>query len=51
MITLNPNNSNPHFCKCLYEIENKLTRTKKCFTPCSAQIKILSERENNKLNK
>lgn len=35
-------------CRCLYEIENGLTRTKHCFAPCEAQLQILREREEQK---
>lgn len=33
------------FCKCLYELENNLPRTKRCRRPCAAQDLILEERE------
>jgi len=35
-------------CKCLYEIENKLPRTKRCFIACMDQRKILFKREKEK---
>ena len=35
-------------CQCLYEIENKLPRTKFCFAACNDQWKILNEREKAK---
>ncbi len=39
------------FCRCLYEIENDLERTKFCSRPCRNQRVILSERkEENKKN-
>lgn len=34
-------------CTCLYELENKLPRTKHCFVACSAQLEILEARERN----
>lgn len=34
------------FCRCLYEIENKLPRTKHCFKACDEQIQILKERKH-----
>jgi len=40
----------PPFCQCLYQIEKRIRRTKYCFKPCEAQLKILKERENNKNN-
>jgi hypothetical protein len=38
------------FCQCLYEIENKLPRTKRCFAPCQAQKRILRERFVKNIN-
>ena len=35
-------------CQCLYEIENKLPRTKFCFAPCSAQREIINQRSKIK---
>lgn len=35
------------FCRCLYEIENKLPRTKFCHHACRDQIKILSRRDKS----
>lgn len=32
-------------CTCLYELENRLRRTKHCFVACHAQLQILKERE------
>ena len=36
------------YCQCLYEIENKLPRTKFCFAPCPDQRRILENRNKNK---
>lgn len=33
------------FCKCLYEIENDLPRTRFCFMPCRDQRDIIFKRE------
>lgn len=33
------------YCRCLYEIENKIERTKYCHVPCGAQRIILKQRE------
>lgn len=38
-------------CLCLYEIENKLPRTKMCFMPCAAQVEILNKRALSVLKK
>lgn len=38
----------PPFCKCLYEIEKRIRRTKYCLRPCEAQLKILENRKNEK---
>lgn len=35
-------------CQCLYEIENKLPRTKFCLTACRDQWDILNDREKSK---
>lgn len=31
-------------CQCLYEIENGMPRTKRCFAPCSGQKEMLIEK-------
>lgn len=36
------------FCRCLYEIENKLPRTMFCFMQCEDQIEILAQRNKEK---
>lgn len=33
-------------CRCLYEVENQLPRTKLCIVPCRAKRQILRERKN-----
>jgi hypothetical protein len=35
------------FCRCLYEIENGLQRTKFCFRACNEQKEILRQREKD----
>jgi hypothetical protein len=32
-------------CQCLYEIENGMPRTKRCFAPCSGQKEMLIEKK------
>jgi hypothetical protein len=34
----------PH-CQCLYQIENKIRPTKRCFGPCMAQREIIERRK------
>ncbi|MCB1711161.1 MAG: hypothetical protein KDH96_01385 [Candidatus Riesia sp.] len=36
------------YCKCLYEIENNLTRTQHCFVPCTGQYELAKQREKYK---
>ena len=36
------------FCRCLYEIENSLPRTQRCFVPCDDQWQIIRERDKIK---
>ena len=31
-------------CQCLFEIENGMPRTKRCFAPCSGQKEMLREK-------
>ena len=31
-------------CQCLYEIENGMPRTKRCFAPCSGQKEMLRDK-------
>lgn len=38
-------------CQCLFEIENKLPRTKFCFKPCEAQRQIRKIKKDKLDNK
>ena len=43
-----PETTSKPFCRCLYEIDNKLPRTKFCLKTCGAGWEIIREKEREK---